>query len=1137
MIRAESESFARNRSGPVMMGRMPSDGNKDLADALRRSEANYQSLVQTLPMSILRKDVRGRIQHANARACEFINRRPEEIVGRTDFDLFPADLARQYAIDDREVIETGKVQHKIERHVDHRGKVSHVEVWKAPIHIDSGDCVGLQVLFWDISNHRDNEHRRDFEMYLFETLLKQVPDSVYFKDIDSRFIRVSSALAKKFGVRCAEELIGKSDADYFSSQHAAAAYRDERSIVDGGPAMVGFIERETFSDNRQRWCHTTKLPLKDGDGKIIGTFGISRDITDEIAVEHRLAEERDLLKTIINNIPDLIYVKDRAGRFVIANQAIANLFGVDDATKLIGKTDYDYVGAETACEIVVDDQTVMRGGESMIDKEEMHPLPDSEPLYFLTTRVPIRSRDGQVTGIVGISRNITERRRASLALLSAKEAADQANRSKSEFLANMSHEIRTPMNAIIGMTELLRDTELNGGQRESLTMVSESADSLLAVINDVLDFSKIEAGKLDLDKAVFNIRESLGDTIKMLGVRAHCAGIELAFRVASEVPRFAIGDAGRLRQVMVNLVGNAIKFTQCGEVVVEVTMGPLTGGNEADQWMLQVEVRDTGIGMKPESLAVIFAEFQQADSSTTRRFGGTGLGLAIASRLVKLMGGEIKVQSTPDVGSRFTFTARLQSSDSQVPQQTLSGTVIVGGTEVLVIDDNQTNQSILKEMLTNWGMLPTLVDGGPAAISALQSSGDIPFGLLISDISMPDMSGYEMLQRASDQGLLERTPIIILTTSGRDGDLKRGQEIGVSSRLMKPVKESELFDAVVMALGVNAVEDSTSSTDHDATTSAITPLRILVVEDNVVNQKLAIGLLKRDGHEVCIAEDGQVALERIYAGENFDVILMDVQMPRLDGHEATRAIRNWETANQCRPNQIIAMTAHAMKGDRDKCLASGMDDYIAKPIRVEVVRQKLSELATKLPIKNSRCFHHDLKVNTSAVNLVLPPDQKETMHEDHQMNAQPVNCEQANCSSAGNNESQPDELQPDELQPASGQFDEQYFSLGLSNVGGDRQMYSELLSLYSREAREIQANLNRAVDENDFATCPRLLHTLKGASMSVGLTPVVKLCQSSEDLLPECADRWRAVISEVHPTLKITLQQIANWQTHHASES
>ncbi len=489
-------------------------------------------------------------------------------------------------------------------------------------------------MFWDVSDQRNAEHQIEFEKFLLATLLDTVPDSIYFKDAESRFVRLSRSCAKKFGLDEPRDAIGKSDADFFSPEHAKKALADERQVMESGEPMLADIEHETFEGGREAWCSTTKVPLKDKSGKVIGTFGISRDVTLQIVSEQALSRERDLLKTIINNVPDLIYVKDRAGRFVTANAALLNLLQLTSTDDLLGKTDYDFSPPELACNYVADDQTVMRSGEPLMDREESHQAEDGTPICLLTTKVPLTDAEGVVTGVVGIGHDITARKKADEEILAAKELADKANRAKSDFLANMSHEIRTPMNAIIGMTDLVLDTKLDPTQRNFLSMVQESGESLLAVINDILDFSKIEAGKLDIEQRVFDIRESFGDTMKTLGLKAHSKGLELAFRVEPHVPRFVVGDVGRLRQVLVNLVGNSIKFTDRGEVVVEVADLPSADGDV----VLEVKVRDTGIGIAEEKCSRIFNEFEQADTSTTRRFGGTGLGLAISSRLVDVDG-------------------------------------------------------------------------------------------------------------------------------------------------------------------------------------------------------------------------------------------------------------------------------------------------------------------------------------------------------------------------------------------------------------------------------------------------------------------------------------------------------------------
>ncbi len=1056
------------------------DDQHQVEIALRDSEAVYLSLVESLPLSVLRKDTKGRIQYANAQACENMGKTVEELIGKSDFDLFPADLARKYMSDDREVIESGKLHHDIERHQAPGGEQIHVEVWKAPVHSARGDVVGIQVMFWDVSRQVNAEYQVEFEKFLLAKLLETVPDSIYFKDADSRFIRISQSCADKFGIANPKEAIGKSDADFFAIEHARKALADEREIMKTGNPILGEIEHEFYEGDRETWCSTTKMPLQDKHGRIIGTFGISRDVTEQKRAEQELARERDLLRTIIDNVPDLIYVKDRAGRFVTANVALLNLLNLQSYAELQGKTDYDFSPPELASNYVADDQNVMRSGEPMLDREESHRAEDGTPIWLLTTKVPLSNDSGEVIGVVGIGHDITARKLADQEILAAKELADRANQAKSDFLANMSHEIRTPMNAIIGMTELVLDTKLDSNQRSYLSMVRESGEALLGVINDVLDFSKIEAGKLEIDKHLFDVSESLGDMMKSLALKAHSKNLELAFRIHPDVPRFVIGDVGRLRQVLVNLVGNAIKFTDSGEVVVEVNRV----ADPSDQLILEFCVRDTGIGVPEEKLESIFHEFEQADSSTTRRYGGTGLGLAICSRLIEMMGGKIEVTSIPDYGSEFKFQIHVDHAPADAEAQRQRGVVVVGGTKVLIVDDNATNRMILNEMFLNWGMLPTQAESGELALAELHSAyakGE-PFGLIVSDVNMPEMSGYEFIEQVRGDLNVVRTPVVVLTSGGRQGDSELAEQLGVAERLMKPVKQSELFNAVVRSLGVSAPETVTSLKSGDSGKVDLGTLRILLVEDNSINQKLAVGLLEKEGHTVTVANDGLEAL-RLIESETFDVVLMDVQMPTLDGFETTERIRQQESATGGHL-PIIAMTAHAMKGDRQKCLAAGMDEYVPKPIRITRLREVLLKVLGLREVGNraERAGMADGDGNSELQDLAEPT-------------AQPM-------SSAA--------PAPDAGIGGPG-IDWERAKL---TVGGDERLLRELLPIYISEADGLMKQLHQAMANDDCKTLKRAAHTLKGASLSVGALTTSKLAQQIElggdDLTRETLSQWIA---------------------------
>jgi PAS domain S-box-containing protein len=771
----------------------------------------------------------------------------------------------------------------------------------------------------------------------YRKLVEQSPDAVLVHR-QGKILFANKACVSLFGASSAGELLGKQMFDFVHPDDREAVRkrirehaRDFTNVRQNETRLIGLNGKETCTEVMA--CSITYL----GQASMQVAY---RDISLRKEAEKRLLESEASLAAAqrVAHLGswqrDLIDLDDWAHN---------PLHWSDEMFRLLGYNVGEVEASRANLDRVIHPEDRDRTRELMSAAiRERKPystdyrvlLPNgTERNLYSQADIVYDEKTNRPSKMVGIVQDVTDRRRSEQELIAAKEAAEAGSRAKSEFLANMSHEIRTPLNGVMGMTDLALETDLTPEQREYLETVKLSADSLLTVINDILDFSKIEAGKVDLELDDFNLRDSLEATLKTLALRADEKGLELLCEMAPSVPDVVRGDSNRLRQVVINLIGNAIKFTDQGEVALNIHVE----AEEGDDRIIHFTISDTGIGIPPEKQKLIFQPFAQADTSTTRKYGGTGLGLTISKRLVGLMDGNMWVESEVGRGTQFHFTARLKTSEKPIAVGTTAPPETLRGVKVLIVDDNRTNRRILEGMLKRWDMKSTSVEDGEEALARLsiaQNAGE-PYALVLTDMHMPKMDGFSLIEQIRQRPELSTAIIMMLTSAGHRGDGARCQELGVAAYLLKPIRQSELREAIARVLGAPAQKGAIPLVTRYSLQDARDPqtiLWVLVAEDNAVNQLLATRLLEKRGHRVVMTANGREALEAL-AKDKFDLVLMDVQMPEMDGLQATSELRKKEKEKGDGIHQpVIALTAYAMKGDQERCLAVGMDGYLTKPI-------------------------------------------------------------------------------------------------------------------------------------------------------------------------------------------------------------
>jgi PAS domain S-box-containing protein len=964
---------------------------------------------------------------SNHRFAEML--RLENPVAPMEDGAFLLQKLQHFLVDPREFLELAK-RLKVQRDEVFRGEISLkdgriFDRYTAPLIGDDGKYYGRAWFIRDITEQKRAEEALHDSEEKFRMMGASAQDAILMIDPNGAISFWNAAASRIFGWT-EEEAIGKDMHALIAPTNYHAAQQEAfKNFQRTGEGNAVGKTLDLFARRRDGSEFPSEISL--AAVKIRGQWhgvGIVRDITERKRIEAEIRENEERTRTILNSIHTGIVIVDAKTRVIFeANPTAIDLIGLP-REQIVGKVCHGFIcPAEPHNCPVVDMGLTLDNVEGVLIKGDGTPLP------VLKTATAITLSGKQY--VLGCFVDISDRKRAEEALLQAKEAAESAAIAKAMFLANMSHEIRTPMNGIIGMNGLLLDTDLTKEQREYAETVSNSASALLAIINDILDFSKIEAGKLDIEILDFDLRAMMDDMNDILAVKAQEKGLEYVCVLDPEVASLLSGDPGRLRQILTNLIGNAIKFTAHGEIAIHVDMVSETDA----ETMLRFSVKDTGIGISKEHIDILFKAFTQADASTARKFGGTGLGLAISKQLVEMMNGEVFVDSELGKGSTFSFTCRLKKQE-KTNAEDIQPDVDIRGMRVLVVDDNATNRLLLQRQLLLWHCVPYEAAEGESALVKLReavSEGD-PFEIAILDMQMPGMNGETLGRLIREDKTLSMTRLVIMTSVGTRGDAARLQEMGFSAYLTKPVRQSRLFDTLITVAGRSVAVESTTLpivTQYSAVENRKRRIRILLAEDNATNQIVALRTLEKLGYRADVAGNGLEALKSLETIP-YDIVLMDVQMPEMDGMEATRRIRNPESAVLNHSIPIIAMTAHAMKGDKEACINAGMDDYVSKPVNPK-------ELAAALSRQLARCAHNAVK-------------------------AAP-------------------ELKPEQTINTEGVFDKE---AALARVCGDEDIFKEILDVFFEDAVNQINLLKQAAAVNDVATITRQAHSLKSAAGSVG---------------------------------------------------
>lgn len=956
-----------------------------------------------------------------------------------------------------------------------------------PLLDEKGNIIGAIETIRDVTEYiKARMSLQESEKKYRDIVMESIGDGYFEWDFNGNILFANEAGAKMLN-STRDEIVGMNNRQFIKKESIKAGL----PIVDevyrtGKPVRVNALDL-VLKDGTKRCLELSVSLMKNTLDEPVGFRSIIRDITERLTAEKALRESQSQLSDIINFLPDACLVIDRNGKVIAWNRALEEMTGIK-AEDMIGKDNYEYgiafYGSRRKIlvdlvfepsELIEKNYILLRKDKQRIQAETIANL-RGEKRFILETAAPLFNTTGEILGAIELARDITERKLAeeelkkyqehlevlvkqrTLELEEAKNIAEAATKAKSEFLANMSHEIRTPMNAIVGFSNLALMTGLSAKQRDYVSKIESSAMSLLGVINDILDFSKIEAGKMGLESINFRLDDVINDIITLLSAKASEKGVELITTIADDVPNALIGDPLRLGQVLVNLVNNAVKFTEKGHILLTTELLK----KDAKQCRLKFSVKDTGIGMTQEQLAKIFSAFSQADATVTRKYGGTGLGLAISKYLVTMMDGDIFVDSEPDKGSTFSFTAEFTCQDKEKGKK-LTTPIGLIGKKILVVDDNEMLRNVLERQLRYFKFEATAVDSGQAALEELERAEreEKPYDLVLMDLRMPQMNGLEAWRMIKNNPKIKHIPrIVMMTAFGHDDLAKQSEETGVNFLLSKPYSLSLLFDTLMEAFGqeIHGTIGSTklATDERQELKSKINGARILLAEDNYINQQLAKEILENLGLIVDVANNGKEAVDATTT-RNYDAVLMDIQMPVMGGYEAPRLIRS-NPKNIHLP--IIAMTAHALIGAREECLAAGMNDYISKPIDLQELSAVLAKWLKPYIQKNDHFL--PIKPETTAIQA--------------------------------NSYDLPETLKGMDVTSC------------LARINGNKKLLVRLLKRFSREYSDVTDKIRSALKQNDQETAQRLVHSIKGTAGNFSATDLYYAARDLEESIKDGAE-------------------------------